>query len=267
MPRRLGQHFLADGSYAARIVRAAHISADDTVVEVGPGRGALTNIIVQQKPRALTLVEFDPELADALRRKYAGQAWVSVVEGDARTVNPAGLPGIGVAPYKVVGNLPYYAASPIIRNFLESSRPPSVMVVMVQKEVAAEMTALPGEMGLLSIGVQLYADAERLFDVPSSAFRPPPKVTSAVVRLAVLPQPRVQIGSRESFFELVRAGFRAPRKQMRNSLAIGLDITGEEASGVLAVAGVDPSRRSATLSLEEWGALYSAWRAASRRSD
>ena len=267
MPRRLGQHFLADGSYAARIVRAAPISADDTVVEVGPGRGALTNIVVQQKPRALTLVEFDPELADALKHRYSGQDRVSVVEGDARTVDPAGLPGIGDAPYKLVGNLPYYAASPIVRNFLESVRPPAVMVVMVQKEVAAEMTAQPGEMGLLSIGVQLYADAERLFDVPPSAFRPPPKVTSAVVRLTALPQPRIARESREQFFELVRAGFRAPRKQMRNSLAMGLDITGEEASGVLAAAGVDASRRAATLSLEEWGALYSAWSMTPRRSD
>ena len=265
LPRRLGQHFLADGSHAARIVRAAHISADDTVVEVGPGRGALPNIIVQQRPRSLTLVEFDPGLADALRLRYAGQDWVSVVEGDARTVDPAGLPGIGAGPYKLLGNLPYYAASPIVRNFLESTLPPTIMVVMVQKEVAKEMTARPGEMGLLSIGVQLYAEAEELFDVPPSAFRPPPRVMSAIVRITVLPQPRIERGSREQFFELVRAGFRAPRKQIRNSLALGLDITGEEASGVLAAAGVDASRRAATLSLEEWGALYSAWSAPHRR--
>ncbi|MSQ09301.1 MAG: ribosomal RNA small subunit methyltransferase A [Dehalococcoidia bacterium] len=266
LPRRLGQHFLADGSYAARIVRAAHISTDDMVVEVGPGRGALTNIMVQQRPRFLLLVEFDPELADGLKRRYAGHDWVRVVEGDARTVDPAHLPGIEDVPYKLVGNLPYYAASPIVRNFLESSRPPTVMVVMVQKEVAAEMTALPGEMGLLSIGVQTFADAERLFDVPPSAFRPPPKVVSAVVRLTALAQPRVELGSRKSFFELVRAGFRAPRKQMRNSLMMGLEITGESASSVLVAAGVDASRRAATLSLDEWGALYGAWRVAPSRT-
>jgi 16S rRNA (adenine1518-N6/adenine1519-N6)-dimethyltransferase len=134
------------------------------------------------------------------------------------------------------------------------------MVVMVQREVAGEMAAQPGEMGLLSVCVQLYANVEKLFDVPPAAFRPTPKVTSSVVRLSVLPRPRLTLDSAESFFRLVRAGFRAPRKQMRNSFAIGLGVASEDAGRLLAAAGIDPSRRAATLSLSEWSAVYRVWR-------
>ena len=238
---------------------ALRIAHEDVVVEIGPGRGALTHLLVQAAPRALTLAELDHEMAEALRGKYADRPFVTVVEADARTVDPAALPGLGARPYKLVGNLPYYAASPIIRNFLESSHPPAVMVVMAQREVAAEMAAQPGEMGLVSVGVQLYADVEKLFDVPPAAFRPPPKVTSSLVRLTVLPEPRLDIDSTSAFFALVRAGFRAPRKQIRNSLAIGLDAPPAVAGAALERAGVDPQRRPATLSLEEWGKLYRVW--------
>jgi 16S rRNA (adenine1518-N6/adenine1519-N6)-dimethyltransferase len=267
LPRRLGQHFLTDGSIAARTVRAARVSRDDQVIEVGPGRGALTHLIVQAAPRSLTLVEADANLASALKAKYAGMPWVCVVCGDARSTQTADLPGLGPGPYKVLGNLPYYAASPIIRNFLEGSRPPALMVVMVQREVAAEMAAGPGEMGLLSVGVQLYADVERLFDVPSAAFSPPPRVVSTVVRLTVLPRTRIELDSPEEFFALVRAGFRAPRKQLRNSLAMGLDEAPAVASALLTAAGVDPVRRPETLSVQEWGAVYRAWRESSRQTE
>ena len=267
MPRRLGQHFLTDGDYAARIVRAAHITNEDNVVEVGPGRGALTHLIVQAAPRVLTLLELDHDLAAALRERHADRDWVHVVETDARTADPQSLPGTGQGAYKLLGNLPYYAASPIIRNFLESTRPPAFMAVMVQREVADEMTARPGKMGLLAVGVQLYADVEKLFDVPPEAFRPPPRVVSSVVRLTTLPRPRLELDSTAGFFELVRAGFRAPRKQLRNSLALGLDIPGAQASEVLTRAGVDPVRRAATLSLDEWGGLYAAWRMHAARAE
>jgi 16S rRNA (adenine1518-N6/adenine1519-N6)-dimethyltransferase len=130
---------------------------------------------------------------------------------------------------------------------------------MVQREVANEMAASPGDTGLMSLGVQMYADVEKLFEVPPSAFRPPPKVTSAVVRLTVLPQPRVAVDSEAAFFSLVRAGFRAPRKQLRNSLALGLGVPLELAAQTLARAGIEASRRPSTLSLEEWGLVYRMW--------
>lgn len=241
-------------------MRAAHITAGDHVVEVGPGHGALTHLVVQAAPRSLTLLELDPALAAALRQRYADRAWVHVVEADARTADPRALPGTGQGAYKLLGNLPYYAASPIIRNFLESARPPALLIVMVQREVADEMTARPGKMSLPSVGFQLYSDVEVLFDVPPEAFRPPPGVVSTVVRLTTLPRPRIALDSPPAFFRLVRAGFRAPRKQLRNSLALGLEVPVAQASEVLARAGVDQARRPATLSLDEWGGLYEAWR-------
>jgi len=259
LPRRLGQHFLADGAYAARIVRAAKVTSDDFVVEVGPGRGSLTHLLAQARPKSLTLVELDHTLAEGLRKKYTGNDQVSVIEADARTLDVGRLPGTEVGKYKVVGNLPYYAASPIVRNFLESRCKPSLIVVMVQREVADEMAAGEGKKGMLSLGVQMYADVEKLFEVPPSAFRPPPKVTSAVVRLTVLPQPRVAVDSEAAFFSLVRAGSRAPRKQLRNSLALGLGASLESAGRTLARAGIEASRRPGTLSLEEWGMLYRSW--------
>ncbi|MDP3062554.1 MAG: 16S rRNA (adenine(1518)-N(6)/adenine(1519)-N(6))-dimethyltransferase RsmA [Chloroflexota bacterium] len=256
-PRKaLGQHFLVDGSVAERILEGADLSPSDTVVEVGPGRGALTRALSERAGSVLAL-ELDGALAAQLRQRLKGLANLRVVEADARTVELSTLLSEGV-PYKVVANLPYYAASPILRRFLESERRPTVLVVMVQREVAVEMAAAPGRMGLLSVGIQTYARPRVLFTVPPTAFYPPPKVWSAVVRLDVLPAPLVSAGESDGFFALVRAGFSAPRKQLRNSLALGLGVPPAEAEALLAKAQVDPRRRAETLSLDEWRGLYRA---------
>jgi 16S rRNA (adenine1518-N6/adenine1519-N6)-dimethyltransferase len=261
--RRLGQHFLIDQSYVGQIIRAARIGGSSTVVEIGPGRGALTGQLSGSAGR-LIVIEFDPDLADALREKYADRPHVVVVEADARRVDVSSLPGLESVVYTLVGNLPYYAASPIIRNFLESAHPPESMVVMVQREVANDMVADPGEMSLLSVAVQLYADVEKLFDVPPAAFRPPPKVVSSVVRLVPLARPRVNFDSADDFFRLVKAGFKSPRKQLHNSLSTGLNIPPADGRKLLQVASIESSRRSATLSIAEWDCLYRAWVAADR---
>jgi len=257
-PRRLGQHFLKDASVAARVVAAAEPAPDDTVVEIGPGRGALTRRLAGQVAR-LVLVELDPVLAAQLRDRYAGDRSVEVMEADARLLDPAQVAGLCGGPYKVIGNLPYYAATPIIRRFLESAHPPRLMVAMVQREVAREMTATPGDMGLLSVAVELYARVRKVCNVPPRAFAPPPKVHSTVVRLDVLGSPALELDSIEGFFVVVRAGFSAPRKQLRNSLANGLRVSAGEARTLLSEAGIDATRRPATLSLAEWGVLYRAW--------
>lgn len=257
-PRRLGQHFLKDASVAARVVAAAELMADDTVVEIGPGRGALTRRLTGKVAR-LILVEVDSGLAAGLRERYAGDGSIEVIEADARLFEAAQAPGLRDGPYKMVGNLPYYAATPIIRRFLESGHPPGLMVVMVQREVARQMTAAPGHMGLLSVAVQLYARTKKVCDVPPRAFAPPPKVHSTVVRLDVLDSPALELDSTEGFFTVVRAGFSAPRKQLRNSLANGLRMSGGGAGALLADAGLDGTRRPATLSLAEWGTLCRAW--------
>jgi 16S rRNA (adenine1518-N6/adenine1519-N6)-dimethyltransferase len=130
---------------------------------------------------------------------------------------------------------------------------------MVQAEVAESMAAVPGRMSLLSVATQFYARARILFYVPPRAFRPPPKVRSAVVQLDVRPQPAVAVDDREAFFRLVRGGFAAPRKQLRNVLALGLGLEPSAAEVLLAAAAIDPQRRAQTLTIEEWARLYEAW--------
>lgn len=256
--KSLGQHFLEDGRVLARIVRAADLSPDDLVIEVGPGRGALTRVLASRVRRLVT-VEMDRELVRLLRSTFAGVANVSVLEADARELDIDALIGADEA-YKVVANLPYYAASPIIRRFLEATHKPALMVVMLQREVAQAVSAQPGKMTLPSVGVQLYGRPRVLFWVPPSAFRPPPKVTSAVVRIDVYQRPLLSLDSEEAFFRLVRAGFSAPRKQLRNSLSHGLAIPGAEIEGLLGQEGIDPRRRAETLSVEEWGTLYNLFK-------
>lgn len=263
-PRKsLGQHFLHDSRVVQRIVDAAELSPDDAVVEIGPGRGVLTRRLVQLSGRVIA-VELDPDLCRELSSRLDQPSNLQCVLGDAREIDLPSLvadsPGHAAGQYKVVGNLPYYAANPIIRRTLESSDPPSLALFMVQREVAESMTASPGSMGLLSVATQFYAHARIVCAVPPSAFRPAPKVRSAVVRLDTHRDPAVSVASREEFFEVVRAGFSAPRKQLHNSLGRGLGIKTSIVASVLERAGIDGRRRPATLSLDEWVEVYRAWR-------
>ena len=258
-PRRLGQHFLVDDAVVDRIVSAVGIDDGETVVEIGPGRGALTGALAKQAER-LVLIELDRELAFSLERRYGSVDSVSVLHGDARHVRTADIPGLDGRPYTVVGNLPYYAASPIIRNFIESAKPPDRMVAMVQREIAEKMCAPVGQKSLLSVAVQLYADVDMLFDVAPESFRPPPRVTSTVIELQPLGGTRIPLESVDGFFEVVKAGFSQPRKQLRNSLSNGLGTTAAALDPLFERAGIDPARRAATLSLKEWTGLYEAGR-------
>ena len=263
-PRKsLGQYFLRDFRIVQRIVDAAELSSDDVVVEIGPGRGVLTRRLVQLSGRVIA-VELDPDLCRQLPSRLDHPSNLQCVMGDAREIELPSLvvdgPAQATGRYKVVGNLPYYAANPIIRKTLESSSPPSLALFMVQREVAESMTASPGSMGLLSVATQFYAEARMVCSVPPSAFRPAPKVRSAVVRLDIRRNPAVCVDNREEFFGVVRAGFSAPRKQLHNSLSHGLGIETSLGSAVLERAAIDGRRRPATLSLEEWAEIYRAWR-------
>ena len=262
-PRKsLGQHFLHDSRVIQRIVDAADLSPADTVVEIGPGRGVLTRRLVQHAGNVIA-IEIDQNLCQELPSRLDHPANLVSLMGDARKID---LPSLvsdhceaAMPRYKVVGNLPYYAANPIIRRTLESSGPPSLALFMVQREVADSMTASPGSMGLLSVATQFYAQARQVCSVPPSAFRPQPKVHSAVIRLEIREEPAVKVDNREDFFEVVRAGFSAPRKQLRNSLSHGLGIRTTLGAAVLERAAVDGRRRPSTLSLGEWGGVYWAW--------
>ena len=267
-PRKsLGQHFLTDRRVLQRILAAASLSPTDTVIEVGAGKGVLTRALAAAAGRVIA-VEIDRHLCEDLRRRLAARPNVEPVCADILSLSPDKLltSALASAPYVVVANLPYYIASAVLRHFLESARPPARMIVMVQAEVAQSIAASPGRMGLLSVGVQFYAQARVLFYVPPRAFRPPPKVRSAVIRLDVRPEPAVAVDDRQAFFHLVQAGFAAPRKQLRNALTLGLGVDPAAAQGLLETADIDPHRRAQTLSLDEWGCLYRAWRGNGRPS-
>ena len=255
--KSLGQHFLSDARIANRIVAAAEVGDADTVVEIGPGAGILTRRLVRLAGRVVA-VELDDGLAGQLTQRLEYPANLTVVNGDARTWDVADAVGCA-AGYKVVANLPYYAATPIVRRFLESEVPPTLLVVMVQREVAEAMCAAPGAMSLLSVATQFYAAAAVVAQVAPRAFRPPPKVASTAVKLVVRPAPAVSVADREAFFALVRAGFAAPRKQLRNSLLLGSGSDPDAVAAALDAAGLDGQRRPATLSLPEWAALDAVW--------
>ena len=255
--RRLGQHFLTDRNILHAVADAAGVHAGDIVVEVGPGRGALTRLLAERAARVVA-VEVDAVLVEELRASMPPN--VEVVHADARQVAPAELLG-GSDSYKLAANLPYYAALPILRRFLEDTSRPAAVGVLVQLEVAEQICAQPGEMSLSSLAVQLYGRPRIVRRVPPGAFNPPPKVTSAIVSIDVYDAPAEGLDDAQAFFRLARAGFGTRRKQLGNALAGGgLGLTAFEARRLLDWVGVDPTRRAQTLSVAEWGALYRGWR-------
>lgn len=244
-----------------RIAAAAQFEAGDTVVEVGAGTGLLTELLAERANR-LVAVEVDSRLCAGLRRRFADRGNVRVVEADvlAQSVEDLLRAGGGGLPYVVVGNLPYFIATAVVRHFLQAMAPPRWLLVTLQAEVAESMAAEPGRMTYLAVETQMLASVRLLFYIPPRAFRPSPKVRSAVVRLDVLDAPEVEVDDRQAFLTIVRAGFAAPRKTVRNSLAIGLSVLPAEAEAVLTTAGIDPALRPAMLRLEDWRQMYLAYR-------
>ncbi len=275
----LGQNFLVDPAHRARIVAAANLTPDDIVLEVGPGPGVLTELIAQQAGRVVA-VELDDRLIPFLRKRFADQPHVAIVHGDILKLDVGALmsesanqrmsesangtshnPQFAIRnpQYKVIANLPYYITSAAIRHLLESDPPPTLLVLTVQREVAERMVASPPQMSLLALGVQFYCTAQIVDRIPAGAFFPRPKVDSAVVRLVRREQPVAADVEAAAFFQVARAGFGQPRKQLRNSLAAGLGMTPADAERWLMAAGIAPQRRAETLSLAEWAALARTW--------
>ena len=256
----LGQHFLIDEEVLQLIVAAARLTPADVVMEIGPGLGVLTRELARHAGWVIA-VELDDQLAAILKDSLASSQNVTVINEDVLKIEPATCldelkTKFHFVSYKVVANLPYYIASPTLRHFLEATVKPQTIVVMVQKEVAEEITARPGQMSLLSISVQLYGQPEIMGYVPAHCFYPEPAVDSAILRITLYPQPAIEIADKEGFFALVRAGFSAARKQLANSLANGLGITKPEVLDLLTRANIAPQRRAETLSLEEWAYLW-----------
>ncbi len=251
-PRKgLGQNFLLDDKILQRIVDAADITANDTVVEVGAGLGTMTRWLAERAARVIA-IEKDAELIAPLEEILAPYANVEIIHDDALNFTPHAA---HLTHYKLVANLPYYITSAILRHFLEAEPRPEIIVVTMQREVAERIVAAPGEMSILAVSVQFYGAPRILFRVKAGAFYPSPQVDSAVLRIDAYSQPALPDVNAARFFEIVRAGFGQKRKQLRNSLAHGLDLPNEVITAALESANIAPTRRAESLSVAEWGAI------------
>jgi 16S rRNA (adenine1518-N6/adenine1519-N6)-dimethyltransferase len=273
--KRLGQHFLSDPRILDRIADALALTGEETVVEIGPGRGGLTDRLILRAARVV-VIEIDRALAALLRTRYAHEPKVEVIERDALTVTFAdaarGAAGavssdVGAAaapdgPWVVVGNVPYYITTPLLFHSLVPPRP-SHAVFLVQREVAERIVAPAGSesYGALSVNVQALADARIVFRVPPGAFQPPPKVDSAVIRIASLATPLITRDEEVPFRKLVQGAFSFRRKQMRKVVRTLTGLSPADADAVLASSGVDPEVRPETLGPERFAALLRALRA------
>lgn len=241
MGARLGQHFLSDPRILSRIADAANLTPRDTVLEIGPGKGTLTKILAE-RAGSVTAIEKDQRLAAPLQVRYAGSN-VRIVCGDALEV---AWPSVSA----VCGNIPYQITTPLIERALTPPRP-RIIVFLVQREVADRLAAPPGSKtyGALSVGVQLVATVERLFTVRAGAFRPPPRVESAVVRITPLAEPLVTGESEErQVRDLIRAAFQRRRQQLQRTLREAFDLQPSTVAGLLAAAGLGPADRAEELS-------------------
>ena len=267
---KLGQHFLNEEEYARRIVDALGDISQSTVLEIGPGRGILTEQLAKGA-RRLIAVEMDRVLAAQLRLKFGMYRNIEIIEGDVLSIDIDSLfgpkPGLGrpgielkPEPVKVVGNLPYYITSDIVLRLFEFAKYFDCMVIMVQREVADRIAAEPGgrDYGVLSATAQLHARVEKLFTVPPGAFSPPPKVFSAVLRLTMDPQQQRLGVVGDGFIDFLRLSFAQKRKTLWNNLKGTYD--DGQLKHALAAAKVKPTARAETLSLEQSAAIYRALR-------
>lgn len=247
--KSLGQHWLRDRDTLAYIAEEADITADDTVLEIGPGLGTLTSELLR-RAKNVVAVEFDQDLARKLPGQFPGKN-LEVINQDILQFDLTKLP----AGYKVVANVPYYITSKIVQLLMTSSNKPAVATLLVQKEVAQRLAARPGDMSILAVSAQLFAEVSLGETVPAELFTPPPKVDSAVVTLRSRPEPLVKPAEERAFFRLVKAGFSAKRKKLRSSLAGGL---GKEKSVIakhMLQAGLGEDVRAEDLSIPQWLSL------------
>jgi 16S rRNA (adenine1518-N6/adenine1519-N6)-dimethyltransferase len=253
--KNLGQHFLNDQRILQRIVDALELSGQETVVEIGAGRGSLTALLAP-KAKRLVLIEYDRMLAAMLRERYANVENVEIIEADVLTVNLGEAAG---GPFVLVGNVPYYITTPILFHALQPPRPDRA-VYLVQREVADRIVAPPGssDYGALSVNVQGFARAKSLFRVAPGSFLPPPRVESAAVRIEPRPDPVVTPDIEPRFRRFVQDAFGMRRKQMRRVLRGLLNLDAERADALLNEAGIDPMARPETLSPEAFARLVVA---------
>ncbi|NQV13273.1 MAG: ribosomal RNA small subunit methyltransferase A [Parcubacteria group bacterium] len=261
--KRLGQNFLIDQSVVTKMIAAADVNQQDTILEVGPGLGALTEAIAEQaclpagRADRVLAVEKDRQLATHLNKRFSRQENIEILSQDIFKLDFI-TAGLGDRNYKIVANLPFYITSHFLRFILEAEAKPTELILIVQKEVAKRVVAEPGDHSLLSLSVQFYGEPKIITVVDRRSFYPPPAVEAAILKIKVYPQPAIKVDDIENFFRLLKISFASRRKQLHNNLAAGYKISGQEAQKILVSANLDPTRRAETFSLNEWEKLYNS---------
>lgn len=257
--KSLGQNFLVDTAVVDRIATVAMVQPQDWVLEIGPGRGALTHAVAGRVARYLA-IELDHELATHLQAQFRDSSSVCIMEGDILDVHLEKMlreAGYEEHLYKLIANIPYYITAPIIRTMLALTVQPQSLTLMVQKEVAKRLVAKPGSMSLLSLMAQYYATVEIQFLVPKEAFDPVPKVESAVISL--IPRRRYDADKDKQLFRLARAGFSARRKTLANNLASSFLLSRDVVNEKLRQAGLSSDVRAQALAVTDWEQLVLLW--------
>ena len=244
--KELGQNWLRDRAMLEAIADEADLSISDTVLEIGPGLGTLTSELLRRAGNVVA-VELDSERAAKLPAQFPGKK-LTVINEDILSYDLERLP----TGYKVVANVPYYITSKIIEKLTTASNRPSVIVILVQKEVAERIVAHPGGMSILAISAQIFAKTRLGIEIPRQFFTPVPKVDSQVVVLEMRDKPLVLEKDQRAFFRVVKAGFANKRKKLRSSMSAGLAISKSDAEKLLRQAGIDPDLRAEDLSIDDW---------------
>lgn len=247
--RRLGQNFLVDPKALSRVVSAAELTGDETVLEVGAGLGALTCRLAREARRVVA-VEIDQRFLPLLEEVVGHYENVKLVYGDILELDLKTI--VGEGEYTVIANIPYGITSALIRRLLEAEKSAERMVLTVQREVAERVVAKPGSLNLLAISVQMYGKPRIVAHIPAGAFYPKPEVDSSVLRVDVHPEPAVDQTYLPALFHLARAGFGQKRKQLRNALAGGLRVPQSEVTEWLEKAAIPPTSRAQELGLDAW---------------
>jgi 16S rRNA (adenine1518-N6/adenine1519-N6)-dimethyltransferase len=252
--KALGQNFLVDETALQQVIKAAMITPQDDVLEVGPGLGSLTRHLAIHACRVVA-VEIDGSLIPVLKQVVGQLENVTIIQGNILSIDLAQI--LPQPEYLVVANIPYNITSALIRHLLEGVSAPRRLVLTIQQEVAQRICASPGDMSLLALSVQVYGHPQVCATISAGAFYPPPNVDSAVLRIDRYPTPAIPVHELETFFQLIKAGFSQKRKTLRNALAAGLRLPPPAVEVMLHSNQIDPMRRAETLSLTEWHQLTS----------
>jgi 16S rRNA (adenine1518-N6/adenine1519-N6)-dimethyltransferase len=248
----LGQNFLIDKNVVKKIIRAANLKPQDIVLEIGPGTGVLTQAIAKRVKKVIA-VEKDPRMCKLLKENLKDFNNIEIISADILKLvidrDYYNSPGLLQKNYKVIANLPFYITAPVIRKFLEAKNPAQEMFLIIQKEVAQRIYAKPGQMSILAVSVQFYADVKILFYVSKKSFTPQPKVDSAIIQIK--PNKKYK-ADKNKFFKIVKAGFSQPRKQLINNLSKKLKLDKEKLSPLLVKINIKPSQRAQSLSIQDW---------------